>query len=527
MVYKSIILIVISALCVSESLRPRGVPPDMAHFYDPNSSFHCLDGSGEIPFEHVNDDYCDCKDGSDEPGTAACPNGRFYCANRGFKPSLIPSSRVNDGICDCCDGGDEWAQVTGIPCQNNCDELGAADRIERERMEKIVQEALKMKAELAARGLSARKEKEAEIQTKKAELDEIHKEKEAKRLIKDEREKVEKAALDVIREEEERVRQAKEEKERIEKEAEAIEFFKKLDINNDGILSKEEIMLEIAFDQNNDGMINDEEATFYLSGHENYDQETFVNTGWLLMKQLFSKFENANKNDNIEDADTKKDEFSDDSVDDYDDYDVDEMDETHPNDNDEDEEPDVPENWDDVDRESAPNDETAEEKPKSQYPPEVQALVDSATVARTEYDTANNAYNDLKYDIEQLEKYLQKDFGPDDVFASIANQCFEYSDLEYTYKMCAFDYCAQKPKHGGSETRLGSWEKWSEPHVQMSYERGIQCWNGPSRSTKVDLRCGGENKLVAASEPNRCEYLFLFETPAACQPLPPIQHDEL
>ena len=79
-------------------------------------------------------------------------------------------------------------------------------------------------------GLSARKEKEAEIQTKKAELDKIHKEKEAKRLIKDEREKVEKAALDVIREEEEKVRQAKEEKERIEKEAEAIEFFKKLDM---------------------------------------------------------------------------------------------------------------------------------------------------------------------------------------------------------------------------------------------------------------------------------------------------------
>ena len=79
-------------------------------------------------------------------------------------------------------------------------------------------------------GLSARKEKEAEIQTKKAELDELHKEKEAKRLIKEEREKVEKAALDVIREEEERVKQEKEERERIEKEAEAVEFFKKLDM---------------------------------------------------------------------------------------------------------------------------------------------------------------------------------------------------------------------------------------------------------------------------------------------------------
>ena len=78
-------------------------------------------------------------------------------------------------------------------------------------------------------GLTVRKEKEVEIQTKKAQLDEIHKEKEAKRLIKEEREKVETAALDVIREEEERHKQAREEKEKLEKEAEAIEYFKKLD----------------------------------------------------------------------------------------------------------------------------------------------------------------------------------------------------------------------------------------------------------------------------------------------------------
>jgi protein kinase C substrate 80K-H len=45
----------------AQATRPRGVRPDMAGMYDPNDSFHCLDGSAEIPFDHVNDDYCDCQ----------------------------------------------------------------------------------------------------------------------------------------------------------------------------------------------------------------------------------------------------------------------------------------------------------------------------------------------------------------------------------------------------------------------------------------------------------------------------------
>ena len=226
------------------------------------------------------------------------------------------------------------------------------------------------------------------------------------------------------------------------------------------------------------------------------------------MKHLYSKFEKpVDNNEPTEDINTEPN-------DDVQDYDYDDLDDNE-----------------DEDTMKAPEEKIEEDHDQAEqvsgYPPEVQALVDAANAARDEFNAADRAYNDANREIQDLERYLSKDFGPDDTFAPLANQCFEYNDLEYTYKMCAFDYCAQKPLHGGSETRLGSWEKWSVPHTQMSYERGVQCWNGPSRSATVDLRCGAENKLVGTSEPNRCEYLFIFETPAACEPLAPIMHDEL
>ena len=59
-------------------------------------------------------------------------------------------------------------------------------------------------------------------------------------------------------------------------------------------MTKEELISVHEFDQNNDGMVSDDEVNFYLSGYESYDQESFLNTGWLLMKHLFSKFEKKN-----------------------------------------------------------------------------------------------------------------------------------------------------------------------------------------------------------------------------------------
>ncbi|XP_066245214.1 glucosidase 2 subunit beta [Euwallacea similis] len=92
----------------------RGTHLKEARFYTPNEGmFTCIKSGESIDFKKVNDDYCDCADSTDEPGTSACPDGIFYCSNlptalNNKHPKRIPSSKINDGICDCCDGSDEY-----------------------------------------------------------------------------------------------------------------------------------------------------------------------------------------------------------------------------------------------------------------------------------------------------------------------------------------------------------------------------------------------------------------------------------
>jgi hypothetical protein len=71
------------------------------------NSFKCTDGS--LVEGLLNDDYCDCKDGSDEPLTSAC--SFLHAAVKLFpcpKSNIVLfASRIRDSVKDCPDGADE------------------------------------------------------------------------------------------------------------------------------------------------------------------------------------------------------------------------------------------------------------------------------------------------------------------------------------------------------------------------------------------------------------------------------------
>jgi len=530
--------LVLLTLCLAHpslGSRPKGVRVELASLYNPASDFKCLDGSNIIPFIQVNDDYCDCEDGSDEPGTSACPSGKFYCENAGHKSLVIPSSRVGDTVCDCCDGSDEWE--TGVGCPNTCSEMGRAAREAAEERAKVAMEGFNIRQSMVNEAKVMLDEKKAQMQEKENKKAELEALKVEKQNAKEVAEAPEKEALDYYKRIEEEEKKKQEEQEAASAAAEAAEYFSILDTDVDGIITMAELQARSGLDTNKDGEVTEEEAKFFLGDKESFDMDSFKESGFALLKPYLELEKGAvvEPEDNVEltppveeyhapdhpmmtppppthDPDAPDHPMMTPAPDAYESEDY-----TEESDEEEEEDYDISDH--EEEEEDTPKAEEVKEQTK--YDEATQILINNADAARRAFDDVDREFRDAERDIKQLKEALEKDYGDEAVFAVLSGQCFSHTDNEYTYKMCPFDHCSQRGKHGGSETRLGGWGEWTGPegdkHSSMKFTGGQGCWNGPARSSLVHLHCGTDNILTSVAEPNRCEYEMHFSTPAACK----------
>lgn len=113
-------------------------------------------------------------------------------------------------------------------------------------------------------------------------------------------------------------------------------------------------------------------------------------------------------------------------------------------------------------------------------------------------------------------------FGPNGELFSFNNACHSVKAGKYEYEVCVFGKAQQKePGSGG--TSLGHWSGMQVDHetgdITFHWKNGAKCWNGPERSATVNLRCGAENKVLSAEEPDTCQYVLEMESHLACHEL--------
>ncbi|XP_034413114.1 glucosidase 2 subunit beta-like [Cyclopterus lumpus] len=254
----------------ADSRKIRGVAPSYKRFYRQRKSFLCIHGSKIIPFEQVNDDYCDCDDGSDEPGTSACPRGRFYCTNLGFRPHYIPSSRVNDGICDCCDASDEYN--SHAHCQNTCWNLGQRERAYVAGQMRTLDEGLQLKQQLIEEGLLLWRENQAQLR----ELQQVAEDLQIK--LEEHRRKKHKA--DRLKEQTLKGLQAGDSSLFKRQNSTVISTFQLLDSNNDGSITVDEVQAKVALVHDEERVLSEDEAVALLGGGDQMDLTKFQHTLW-------------------------------------------------------------------------------------------------------------------------------------------------------------------------------------------------------------------------------------------------------
>ncbi|KAF6798818.1 glucosidase 2 subunit beta precursor [Colletotrichum sojae] len=551
--------LVSAAAPVSANSLPRGVGPEFAKFFESKESFSCISNPEvKLSLKQINDNTCDCPDGSDEPGTAACAyldplsppqpfagsaTGTtnttnalpgFWCSNVGHIGAYVPFMFVNDGHCDhdiCCDGTEEYGKVGGVKCENKCNEIGKEyRRVEAER-NAAIEKAAKRRRTMAKESRELRRRVAAKADSLKEEVKTLEAKKEELETKLQETERAERGKVvqgegsggklgNLVSLAKGRIQELRETLEDVV--AQRDELRNKV-TELEGILSR--------FKEEYNPNFNDEGVKRAVKGWEDYAANSA----------------NEPKSDDLE-ADIKEV-----LVEDNESSGI---------------------NWKEFEEEEGTdtdilyNFEAYLPEPLREFlhgkinalrvwlienglmADNVKPGVESrlVTAARDAFNAANNDLNEKRRQLEIEEKDLEKDYGTDDIFRVLRDKCVSTEAGEYEYELCWMDKTNQKSKKGHGSTNMGNFVRIDREmaddeertdgkslgkgmRMVMRYENGQGCWNGPQRRTDVWLACSETEELWKVSESEKCVYKMEVGTPAACdellEPPQPKSKDEL
>ncbi|KAJ2929543.1 hypothetical protein H1R20_g7558, partial [Candolleomyces eurysporus] len=481
--------------------RPKllGVHPSAVSKYTPSKSntWTCLDGSKQISWDAVNDDYCDCSDGSDEP-----------------EP-------------DCCDGSDELSGV----CKDSCKEVGEAYRKKRDEELKIQRTGAKIRSTYIA---FAHKEKKR--------LEEL-----AVSLIKQ------------IAVKEKEVEKLREHAERTESLSQAALEHKKQSPLYQSLLNHKKALQSLKREHkkhaDRERQLGDVLDALRRGYNPNYQDMAVLEAvrGWEELAGL-PHINDVKKGDGEEGEaveETRAPKLEEPVDDDL--WTADELDnelddllqtdytallldhEEHINAPTEDSilfklTSYLPEDW--LPHYEAWKDSFVEWlETLGVIRPENTGTSSESTRAQQILSEATAELNRMKSEQAQAESGVTKIFHPEHFgtrgeWKKLDNTCIELNSGDYDYELCLFNEAKQKPTRGGTNFSLGKFKSWNpdatpgspEYYKKQVYQNGARCWNGPERSVIVLLSCGTENAVTSVQELEKCEYQYTATSPALCTP---------
>jgi len=517
-----------------------GVAPDQEARYS-GTTFSCLSGDGPaLSSQVVNDGFCDCTDGSDEPGTGACAgqeNTLFYCKNEGSTPRRIYASRVGDGICDCCDGSDEaelaarhpnlgremqqtrtWMGTSSTPftCSDTCAEQGRLEQKERVRRIEELKQGIAKQEQGREKAILQRQEREVEIKQLESELPALEEAlKQVTQLANVERE-AEKAAKEA-----EEVAKAKNGTDMCKQVSPECMWRQTGGCTPDGSnreADKDKVCSETLplgasgfCDCNGDGIKGDTEM--------GYDCDSPArNCCSVCGGELQAASGEAAELTSASDGETPSASDGEEKpqVSEYSKW----MDgaEEKLADNSE-EKPQVSEysKWMDGAEEKLAEDQNGDKvagAENAEIPKEETAASHAADEQKTKTAIeleaeAKSKVDDLKTKISSLKA---KNIAiPHDYLGYAGLDGVEISkrDGEFEYKIHFFQDAKQ------DYTSLGSWGGFDGPY-QASFKHGTRCWDGPERELKIVFKCGVNEQVLDVIEPSKCVYQATVIAAGAC-----------